>query len=189
MRLQGLIALGLLLGFAAQAAAYRSGAPAGHTGGFGEAHCGACHFAAPQPEGAARATVQAPARFEPGAAYEITVEVAHPDLATAGFQLTARFAHGDRAGRQAGRLEPLDDRVQISTGPDDVVYAGQTETGAVPAEPGAGRWTLRWTAPDSDGPVLFNLAANAANGDDSEFGDHILLAEHRATPAPASPGR
>jgi hypothetical protein len=38
-----------------------------------------------------------------------------------------------------------------------------------------GRWTFRWTAP-ADAPgraVVFHVAANAANDDDSPLGDFI----------------
>jgi hypothetical protein len=36
------------------------------------------------------------------------------------------------------------------------------------------RWLFRWTAPsESGGPVVFHVAANAANFDDSPLGDFI----------------
>jgi hypothetical protein len=38
------------------------------------------------------------------------------------------------------------------------------------------RWTVLWTAPESGGEVRFNGAANAANQDDSQFGDYIYTA-------------
>jgi len=40
------------------------------------------------------------------------------------------------------------------------------------------RWQIVWTAPDdTSGEVIFNLAANAANGDVSAFGDLIFTRE------------
>jgi hypothetical protein len=177
-----LTATALLLAVASSAAAYRNGAPIGHTGGFGEPHCGACHFDPARTAGQGEAGIDAPALYRPGEIYQIEAVLRDPDLAAAGFQLTVRYADG-RAGRQAGRLAPADERTQVSVGTDGVIYAGHTEAGAV-ADGGAVSWTLRWTAPDHAGPVIFHLAANAANDDESEFGDRIYLAERVVEPAP-----
>lgn len=42
-------------------------------------------------------------------------------------------------------------------------------------------WKFTWTAPESNaqGPIIINLAGNAANGDESAFEDWILLREYR----------
>lgn len=159
------------------APAYRDGAPPGHTGGFGEPTCGACHFgAAPDDQG--HAGIDAPSHYAPGETYEITVSVRHPELAAAGFQLTARFASGSRAGAQAGRLAPADGRSAVIAAADGVVYAGHTRAGSSATTAGAARWSLLWTAPAADQNVVFHVAANAANDDDSDFGDRIYVA-HR----------
>jgi hypothetical protein len=179
-----LLAGSLLAGLSASAEAYRSGAPAAHTGGFGEPHCGACHFTGRPNADAGSARIEAPGQYQPGASYEIAVVVTHPDLLAAGFQLTARFADGARAGRQAGRLVPTDGRTRAAPGSNAITYIGHTEAGAIPATAGLGHWVVRWTAPDSGEPVLFHVAANAANDDDSEFGDHVYLARHRTEPGP-----
>jgi hypothetical protein len=172
----------LVLTAAVTAPPYRTGAPPGHTGGFGEGHCGACHFGGGGGDDAGSATIDAPSHYHAGQTYEITVAVGHPGLEAAGFQLSVRFADGALEGRQAGRLEPIDSRTQTAPGPEGVIYAGHTEAGALPAEPRVGRWTLRWTAPDKGDAVVFHLAANAANDDDSEFGDRIFLAHRRVDP-------
>jgi hypothetical protein len=42
---------------------------------------------------------------------------------------------------------------------------------------------MEWTAPSpADGPVQFNVAANASNNDDSPLGDFIYLKAVRTTP-------
>jgi hypothetical protein len=161
--------------------AYRDGAPPGHTGGFGEPTCGACHFGA-APDGLGRAGIDAPARYASGETYEITVSVRHPELAAAGFQLTARFAAGEVAGEQAGRLTPSDDRTAVTTSADGIMYAGHTDAGTAPSTAGEGRWSLLWTAPVAHQDVVFHLAANAANDDDSDFGDRIHVAERTVPP-------
>jgi hypothetical protein len=178
-----LTATALLLAVASSAAAYRNGAPIGHTGGFGEPHCGACHFDPARTAGQGEAGIDAPALYRPGEIYQIEAVLRDPDLAAAGFQLTARYTAGHDSGRQAGRLAPTDAGTHVAVGTDGVLYAGHTEAGAA-ADGGAVSWTLRWTAPDHAGPVIFHLAANAANDDESEFGDRIYLAERVVEPAP-----
>lgn len=165
------------------AAAYRTGPPAAHTGGFGEPTCATCHFqdgAATIDEGAALG-IDAPDRYEPGATYDVRITLTDPDAEAAGFQLAVRFADGSAAGSQAGSLAGGDSTVRILTGEAGVEYASQTEIGTRLREPGHALWIVRWTAPAGaeGGTVVFHAAGNAANDDDSEFGDRIHLAERR----------
>lgn len=183
--LPAILAAGLALAIVAAAPPYRDGAPPAHTGGFGEAHCGACHFDPAPGHELGHAALDAPRNYVPGATYHLVVSVHHPELKAAGFQLTARFSDGGRAGEQAGRLESQDERTHVATGPGDVAYAGHTLAGSAPHQAGSGRWTVRWVAPQEGGMVVFNLAANAGDGDDSEFGDRTYTAERTARPAPA----
>lgn len=111
----------------------------------------------------------------------------------AGFQMTARLAEGPRSGEQAGAWRPLDDRVRIVAGRADtpardsaeVEYAQHTVAGTTLTAPDSARWALEWTAPESAAPVAVHVAANAANDDDSEFGDHIIAARFAACTAHA----
>lgn len=180
---------GLLLALAAGAAlsalppaagAYRTGPPAGHTGGFGEPTCVACHWE--EPVGAGSLRLDVPARYQAGVAYEIAVELRDPALAAAGFQLGARFAEGERAGEQAGQLAAVDSAVLVVTSESGVEYAGHSAAGTGPAGEGRARWVVRWTAPAGGGPVVFHAAANAANDDASEFGDRIHATRARSAP-------
>jgi hypothetical protein len=55
-----------------------------------------------------------------------------------------------------------------------IQYAQHTEAGSRLETAGHARWTIEWTAPAGDGgTAVFHVVANAANDDDSEFGDHI----------------
>lgn len=179
----------------------------GFTGGFGEPTCHACHFDAPEDPGAGELVLAGvPGAYAPGAEYALTVTLRDPRLERAGFQLTARFAGeegGPAAGRQAGRLlapEPLTgSSVDSGAGPrvevvehrdPPVLYARQTREGSSPVAAHEAVWTVRWIAPDEPaGPVAFHAAANAANHDDSEFGDVIHLASARSRPATAREAR
>jgi hypothetical protein len=192
-----------LAGLAALAAAGGAGAylgapPPAHTGGFGEPTCAACHRDAPLDEPGGFLTLGAPPRYVPGEEHLLEVRLARPGMASAGFQLSARFAEGELAGRQAGKLTVLPEvahpaaaqpgaapRVQVIAA-HDVLYAAHTAAGAAPVRGGEARWRVRWRAPSkAAGPVVFHLAANAGNDDDSEFGDFVYLASAVSRPGPS----
>lgn len=154
----------------------------GRTGGFGEMTCHQCHSTNPLNDPSGQVMLAGvPASYTSGQRYLITVTVAHPQLVRAGFQAAARFETGDNAGT----FRPLDDRTEPV--PDDaglITYMQHTPMGTeVPA--GAGQWTFEWTAPAGGAPVVFHLAANAANGDGLPRGDFIYTATARLGPATA----
>ncbi len=155
--------------------AYREGPVPAMTGGFGESTCRSCHFDNPPdaPRGSLRLE-GLPERYEPGRTYRIQIDVRRPDIRRAGFELAVRFAEGPARGRQAGRLQPVDARTRTITSEDGLIsYIQHNEAGSA-AEDGRGHWTIAWTAPDDAlGPVVFNVAANAANDDASPLGDYI----------------
>lgn len=147
--------------------------PVAHTGGFGEPTCAQCHIGRPpNAPGGTLALEGAPDAYEAGRRYRLVVALARPGMAAAGFQLAARC--GD--GRQAGALSPADSaRVGVAENArTGVRYAHQTGDGSQPAEPGRAAWTVEWTAPgEGCAEVRFDVAANAANGDESALGDHV----------------
>lgn len=146
--------------------------PAGHSGGFGEPTCVACHAEFPVNEPGGRLRLEGlPESYEPNREYALSVILEVPETVRAGFQLTARSPDG----RQAGGWNPPSPGVAVvdSAG---VAYAYGTEAGSRPASPDLAAWTLVWVAPAS-GPVHFHLAANSANGDDSPFGDLVYAVE------------
>lgn len=156
------------------AAAFKDGPPARVSGGFGEESCSACHFGMEENDPSGKVEVAGlPERYTPGAVYTIEATLRRPGLAAAGFQLTARFQED---GGQAGALEAGEGdgaRVGLTT-EREVVYAHHLLPGIVVPDDGVGRWTLVWTAPESGAPVVFHLAGVAADGDDSQFGDHVF---------------
>lgn len=170
------IALGVVLALGAgeNPVAYSDGPPPAHTGGFGERTCTACHAdAAVNASGGDLEIDGLPASFTPGERYVLRVRLRDGAMTRAGFQLSARFADGGDAGRQAGALRASDDLTQITTAAG-VQYAAQSKQGTHLAESGAAAWVIEWHAPaDARGPVVFHAAANAANGDDSQLGDAI----------------
>jgi hypothetical protein len=172
------LAVGLAAMVGAAGVRYLDGPPPRMTGGFGEANCSFCHFDNPVDDGAGEVRVTGfPERYEPGRTYRVVVEVWRPGLTAGGFQVAVRYAPGAAdAGKQAGELRATDSHVAVRPA-DSVSYVQHT-----PDQPkvrdGAMRWEFDWTAPvrAGDGLVL-HAAGNAANGDNSEFGDYIYLAE------------
>ncbi len=158
-------------------AAWVDGPPTGHTGGFGEPTCAECHFAGSAEPVARLELTGAPASWEPGRTYRMTVALSSPGLERAGFQLSARFADGSCAGRPAGGLASLDERTTVAVDSiTGVAYIHHTRAGTAPRTADSTGWDFEWTAPEAAGPaVVFHAAANAANGDDSALGDEIVL--------------
>jgi hypothetical protein len=145
----------------------------GHTGGFGEVTCTACHFDNDVDDPAGALSIAGfPPQPEPDSSYVITVTVTHDAIEAAGFQ----FAVRDADGSQAGNLSASDDRVVIAE-LDGIQYVQHSLRGLELID-GVGTWTFEWTAPPSIGsPLLVHAVGNAANGDRSEFGDFIYTAQ------------
>jgi hypothetical protein len=168
-------------------AGYAESAPPGFSGGFNEQTCHACHFHTALDSGPGRVTIAGiPEHFAAGERYPITVTLTRPEMKLAGFQLTARFKDG---GAQAGIFAPgpgEEARVGIDI-QGDVQYANQRRKGAELTAPEMARWSLVWTAPQSPGPVVFHVAANAANADETAEGDYIHTAAADAVPNRSGP--
>lgn len=163
--------------------AYRDGPPPGFSGGFGEDHCQACHMSEKDNginASPGRLAIAAPSRYAPGRTYTVTVTLARPGMSIGGFQLTARF---EDDSTQAGTLAiTAADSARIKVMTDrGVQYAHHREHGTRLTGPGTVRWTLRWTAPQERRNVVFNVAANAANADESQFGDFIYTTSARSS--------
>jgi len=184
---RGRVALAIVALAAAPAvgAAFVEGPLPGMTGGFGEPTCRQCHF--DHPLNAAPGSVAlsgVPEHYTPGRTYALVLTLRHPEMARGGFQVAARWADGDAAGRQAGRWVATGPGVQTIPAPSGgVVYLQHTRAGTAIATAGEIRWTLRWVAPGATGSaVAFHAAVNAANDDDSPLGDYIYTATARTEP-------
>jgi hypothetical protein len=154
----------------ALATLYLDGPPTGHTGGFGEPTCHSCHFS--EPFNAPNVSAQLkglPDTFVADSVYTLVITVAREGLGAGGFSASSRFG----SGSQAGSWTPSDKRSTVETTSDGVEYAMHALDGTEPLSGDSTSWTLYWQAPVSPDTVFFHLAANAANGDDSELGDFI----------------
>jgi hypothetical protein len=59
------------------------------------------------------------------------------------------------------------------------------KVGTKASVPGELKWVVDWRAPDAEAElVVFRVAGNASNQDDSALGDYIYLTQRRSAPAP-----
>lgn len=168
----------LILG-AGASPAYEDGAPPGHTGGFGEATCAACHSDndVDLRDGGLRVD-GLPEEYVAGREYEVEIVLQHPELSTGGFQLAMRGMDGKTAGRLASQGERT---VVVENGAER--YLQHTRAGTSTGLRGTIRWRFRWLAPDGDEDVVLDLAANASNGDISALGDYVYLFSRKLSAA------
>jgi hypothetical protein len=159
---------------------YADGAPPGFSGGFKEQACDACHFEAKPNTPPGQVTLTGvPERYAPGQQYPLAIALSRPGLALGGFQLAARFADGTQAGsfeRGAGEEK----RIGVET-QGNVQYVNQKRPGAELTATDTAKWTVVWTAPAS-GAVTFDVAANAADKDESARGDYVYTATVQTRP-------
>jgi hypothetical protein len=169
------------------ASAFKEGPYPNVTGGFGERSCHLCHLDNPlNAPGGSLEISGVPPTYAASQTYSITVRVMRDDVRRAGFEIAARFASGKQKGRQAGSWRVLDARAQLIPGAVDkaLTFVQHNLAGSRAPSPGANAWTIEWTAPTAAAaPVIFNVAGNASNNDDSPLGDYIYLKSARSVPA------
>lgn len=127
--------------------------------------CTACHLDSPDPADSDALSVEGlPARPQAGQRYELTIALEDPELQNAGFLLAVSTQAGP-AGTLTAR-----DALTATNG----AMARSTYDGTEPAAPGKACWQLVWTAPELiEGPLRFDLWANAGNWDLSPLGDRV----------------
>ncbi|MBI4458953.1 MAG: hypothetical protein HY648_02700 [Acidobacteria bacterium] len=177
----------LVLAIPILVSAFSSGPIPGVTGGFGEPTCNqsGCHTGTGVNAGPGRVTITTPESYTSGGTFPITVTVGDPNQRRWGFELSART----QAGQQAGTLIPGSDGFTQLTSPlRGIQYIEHTITGTRSGVTGGVSFSFLWRAPDvSVGPVVFNVAANAANADFNHTGDRIYTNEVTVLPAPPPP--
>lgn len=156
---------------------YLDGPPPGHTGGFGEQTCQTCHFGSDLNPGSGSLMLNGiDAVVDAGQSYPLSIVLHSENLVVGGFQMTART----RQGENAGSFQPGDMNAEVVLDTTGIQYIQHTLYGVENALVRDGKviWELTWVAPDVVGDsIVFNLAANAANGDNSAFGDEIFTFE------------
>lgn len=94
---------------------------------------------------------------------------------------------GDTRSAPGGRAADSHRVEVVPYGDPPVLYARHTVEGAAPVAAHEVRWTVEWQAPEEAGEaVVVHAAANAANHDESEFGDVVFTATARSEPGESS---
>lgn len=171
-------------------ARHGDGPPPGHTGGFGEPTCLACHTGSDANEpGGALLVEGLPERFEPGRAYGLRVVLESGEMGVAGFQGAFRFRSGAKEGVGAGTPASVDGRVAVVTDErTGTRYVQHTRLGTAVETADLSSWSFEWTAPEVAADVIFDVAANSGNGDDSPLGDLVYQASFRIAATPQNAG-
>jgi len=155
--------------------AYPEALTGAYTGGFTEETCRSCHFDynLNPPGGSLAVNVSSPVHLHLNdRRYSILISVKRAGLGAAGFQLTARYPDGTQAG-----AFDINDHTNVQLTPqisDSIHYVQHSGSGFAPKHADSTSWNITWIAPATlTDTVVLNIAANAANGDQSEFGDWI----------------
>ena len=152
--------------------------PPGHTGGFGEPTCVICHQGSDLNAFGGGVTIEGlPSEYVQGERYLLTVLLEAEETDLAGFQLAARYGTGSEEGLNAGQIHPIDDRIAVSIGTNGVRYAHQTRQGSRMPASDSTSWSMEWIAPSTGNSVVFHVAANSGNGDNSPLSDLVYASD------------
>ena len=144
------------------ATAFPDGAPWGSANPAAEQNCASCHFDADPVFDSPFLKIDGlPETPEAGKTYDLHISFSDPDIIVAGYQLFAQMADAE-----AGVLRSIDDNAE---------FIGSAIRSTAPiAATGGASWSIEWRVPAQiDLPILFYIAATAANDDGSPFGDTI----------------
>jgi uncharacterized protein (TIGR03437 family) len=157
-----------------------AGPPVRFTGAPGDnpLACTQCHRTNELNSGPGRVRVQAQP-YTPGVMQTVRVVIEDPEAVRWGFEMTARLKSDEM--RQAGDFGSTAD-VQVRCPPDernapcgtDLQYAMHTQPGTSIGTTASRTFEVPWTPPATNaGPVVFYVAANAANNSGNNTGDQI----------------
>ena len=160
----------LVAAFSLNAArAFTDGAPWGAANPAAEQNCASCHFDAdPVRDSESLLIIGLPLKPAPGVIYELEIIFEDPGTVVAGVQLIAQAGN-----QQAGTFFSTEAEVEF-------VGAAIRSTAPIRSD-GSVSWTVQWRAPTVIAPVVFYVAASAANDDGSPFGDTIHFRFYRLT--------
>lgn len=178
---------------AAPLLAHSYGPPARVTGAPGDEalSCTLCHSTSPlnSGKGSAKIALLSGPFYIPGIKQRVAVQVLDPDQQRWGFELSARVS-SDKEKSKAGEFTSVDNFTQVIcedwgappclSGP---AFIQNTSAGTRPGTRGGVTFQFDWTPPATNvGPIMFYLAANAANGNNNNQGDLIYTSSLQLDP-------
>lgn len=170
--------------------AYASGPDPRNTGAPGDQTCVQCHLGTPLNGGGGNVQISSSAgnTYTPGQQQTFTISITDSKARAYGFQMTARLDSNPRNG-QAGDFTAGAQQIVICDNARLKGSSGCPSSAPVEFIEHSRPFTsntinVTWTAPSSNvGTVTVYVAANAANGNGSESGDHIYTASLQLSPA------
>ncbi len=166
-----------------------------------------CHVGIPVNSGGGSTTINFPngKSYVPGVTQHLTVTISDSAQHAWGFQLAARTSASTSTQAGAFSSSDINTLVMCATTNADINSEVQLNFGASQSCPSAkplgyiehslagyqatrfqpsGIYHIDWTPPSTNvGNIIFYLAGNAANGDDSVNGDHIYTTTYTLTPS------
>lgn len=172
MRTWAAMLLAVGAGMTEAALAFPDGAPWGSADPDAADNCATCHFGNdPVLDSEAIAIEGWPDEVAAGEVYDLILRFAAPDASVSGMQVLVR-----NDDEEAGAFVKVPENTESSGAKARTIEPQSFEDDAV-------SWTLEWQAPATvDAPVSICIAASAANGDASAFGDTIHFRCVRASP-------
>ena len=170
----------------APAFAHSFGAPTGVSGAPGETTCVACHGGTANSfSGSVSVSFSGGLTYTPGQAVHVTVTLTDAAQRRWGFEASPRLASDANTG--AGTMAPVDDNTQLAGTDGSIQWLTHTVGGTRNGTSGPVSFQFDWTPPSAAaGDIVFYVAANAANGNGNNQGDHIYSTSARLTATAAT---
>ncbi|MEM8772855.1 MAG: choice-of-anchor V domain-containing protein [Pseudomonadota bacterium] len=154
-------------GFPGALAAHPDGAPWGSADPEAAENCASCHYDSEAVRDSSALTLTGVSGgVTANKIYEITLAFRNPDETETGFQAIA----------SAGEFETAhNEHMEINGAQIRSTKTSKSQNGSV-------QWIINWRAPASISPgeeIIFLVAVNDSNHDESPFGDHIHYATFR----------
>jgi uncharacterized protein (TIGR03437 family) len=164
--------------------AYPFGPGPGYSGAPGDSTCTACHGGTANSGGGNVSISFGGANtYTPGQVVHVSVTVSDSAQRRWGFEASPRLT-SDPQNTGAGTLATVDGNTQLAGTSGTIQWIEHTLAGTRNGTTGGATFNFDWTPPATDaGNVTFYVAANAANGNDSNTGDHIYTATATLSPA------
>ncbi|NPA85239.1 MAG: hypothetical protein GXO07_04445 [Crenarchaeota archaeon] len=116
-----------------------------------------------------------PQYYEPGKAYKLTIEIKDVNECTPAMVACGGFA----LQASAGEFKIIDpENTFIAQPAPGESFVTHTKAGSMMK-----KWTVEWIAPQEPQPVTLKVAALAANGDGTPFGDYFGMKVFQVQPA------
>lgn len=116
-----------------------------------------------------------PERLEALETYTLSITLTDQEARVSGFQL---LVSGEDTSVGEFDIDDAQAGLDVASGRE-----GIRSTSPISLQQGVAEWQILWVAPaDINHKIKFLLAASAANGDESPFGDQIHYREYKITP-------